>query len=181
MADRKLYKATATVGYDTIEDVEYLVCAESDWWKSDKPKTFKDKLEKIWDTITIPYYVGLRCCKRLYWNIYYGFERMFKGYDSVDVFEVYANFIDRYSKILKRLRDNHMGYPCDMTEEEWESVLDMMVYHLHYMQEDNVIKDLEKGVPKDWYPSQKNIDVIMEKHKDEFFKLFSKYFYSLWD
>ena len=68
-----------------------------------------------------------------------------------------------------------------MTNEEWEAIVDEMLYHLHYMDERNVEEELERDVPKDWSPSQRNIDEIMDKHKDEFFKLFSEYFYNLWD
>lgn len=175
-----VHKATAKVGKDTIEDVEYLVFKHSVFMSS-RDKTFKDKIEDFWDAITTPYYVAKRYCKNLYWQIRYGFERMFKGYDSVDTFEIFAKFIERYSKVLKELRNNHMGYPCDLTDEEWNNILDEMLYHLHYMDEQHVIEELEKDVPKEWSPSQKNIDEIMDKHKNEFFKLFSKYFYNLWD
>jgi enoyl-[acyl-carrier-protein] reductase (NADH) len=65
--------------------------------------------------------------------------------------------------------------------EEWDNVIDEMLYHLHYMDEENVIKELEKDVPDEWNASHIVVHEIMNKHKEEFFILFSKYFYDLWD
>lgn len=166
----EIHKATARVGKDTIEDVEYLV--------------FKHDYEfkwTLWDKITIPFFRARGWLREVYWKVRYGFQRMFKGYDSEDTFETFAKFIERYTKILTEYRKYHVGYVGTMTNEEWEAIVDEMLYHLHYMDERNVEEELERDVPKDWSPSQRNIYEIMEKHKDEFFKLFSEYFYNLWD
>lgn len=175
MSTNMFYKQSAKVGKDVIEDVEYLVYNSSSTLYTRKSKW------NLWYKITTPYYRVKRLIRDTYWEIRYGFQRMFKGYDSVDVFETYYKFIDRYSKILTRLKKNHVGYPYDLDEEEWENILDEMIYHLHYMVEDNVVDDLKRDVPEEWNPSQKNVDMIMDKHKNEFFKLFSEYFYNLWD
>ena len=171
------YKATAKVGDDTI-DAEYFTVERS---FSENEKTFKDKLENWWYTIIRPYWRVKNRIRDVYWSIRYGFQRMFKGYDSVDTFETFAKFIDRYTKILTEYRKNHVGYVGTMTNEEWEAIIDEMLYHLHYMDEQNVEEELEKDVPDDWHACQKTIDCIMEMHKNEFFKLFSEYFYNLWD
>ena len=68
-----------------------------------------------------------------------------------------------------------------MTNEEWEDVIDDMLYHLKYMDEWTVIQELEKDIPDDWNASLKTVDEVMDKHKNEFFRLFSEYFYNLWD
>lgn len=106
---------------------------------------------------------------------------MFKGYDSVDTFETFSKFIERYTKILKDIRKCHYCYPGTITEYEWDNILDEMIYHLHYMDEEVVTEELEKDVPNDWVASNKTVYEIMDKHKNEFFKLFSQYFYDLWD
>ena len=172
------YKATAKVGKDTIENVEYFTFKR---FSSKKEKTFKDKVEYLWDTITRPYRRAKRRVKDAYWEARYGFQRMFKGYDSVDVFDTYSKFVERYTNILTRYRKVHVGYVGGMTNEEWEAIIDEMLYHLHYMDEQNVIKELEKNVSDDWHASMEVVGRIMEKHKDEFFILFSKYFFNLWD
>lgn len=172
------HTATARVGKDMIEDAEYFE------WKHttfEQEKTFKDKLEDFWFVVTTPFRKTKHWIKKTYWEVRCGFQRMFKGYDDVDTFDIYYNFIDRYSKILTKFRNSHYGYPIGMTEEEWNNVLDEMIYHLHYMDVVTVTKELEKDVPEDWDASSKTINEIMNKHKDEFFKLFSEHFYSLWE
>ena len=181
VSTKEVHYATAKVGRDTIEDVEYIVFDHSDWWKPKEVKTFKDKLEKIWDIITTPYYKIKWKVKEAYWEVRYGFERMFKGYDSVDTFETFAKFIERYTKILTEYRKTHIGYVGTMTEEEWDDIIDEMLYHLKYMDEETVTEELEKDVPDDWTASAITVYEIMDKHKDAFFKLFSEYFYNLWD
>ena len=181
VSTKETHYATATVGRDTIENVEYITFDHSDWWKPKEIKTFKDVLEKIWDVITTPYYFVKRNVRDVYWKIYYGFERMFKDYDSIDTFATFDKFIERYSKVLKELREHHMGYPMQLSEEEWDNILDEMLYHLHYMKEETVVEELERNVPDDWSASYKTVYEVLDKHKNEFFKLFSEYFYNLWD
>ena len=166
------YKAIATVGKDTIE-AEYFIFERN--LGLNEPKW------TLWDKITIPFYRVKRWIRDIYWQVRYGFQRMFKGYDSVDTFETFAKFIERYTKILTEYRKNHVGYVGTMTNEEWEAIIDEMLYHLHYMDENNVDKELSRDVPDNWNASLKTINNIINKHKDEFFKLFSEYFYNLWD
>jgi hypothetical protein len=168
------HKATVTVGKDTIE-AEYFTYERSDFWTPKKMNVF----EKIWDVITTPYYKAKWWIREYYWEIRYGFQRMFKGYDVVDTFETFAKFRERYIKILTDYRKHHVGYCGEMTEEEWDAVIDEMIYHLHYMDEETVVEELEKDVPDDWGASAITVYEVMDKHKNEFFKLFSEYFYNL--
>lgn len=172
------YKAVATVGRDEIE-AEYFTFKRSDWWTPKKVNMF----EKIWDAITTPYYRVKNWTRDTYWEVRYGLQRMFKGYDAVDTFATFDKFIERYAKILTEYRKKHCGIPMEFleSEEEWDNVIDEMLYHLHYMSEETVTKELEKDVPDDWSVSGITVYEVMDKHKDEFFKLFSKYFYNLWD
>lgn len=173
--------ATAKVGKDTIENVEYFTFDHSDWFAKKEIKTFKDALEKIWDVIAYPFRKLKWKIRDVYWEVRYGFERMFKGYDSVDTFETFAKFVERYTKILTEYRKHHVGYVGTMTNEEWEAIVDEMIYHLHYMDEETVTEELEKDVPDDWSVNTIDVYTVMDMHKDAFFELFSKYFYHLWD
>lgn len=177
---REIYKATAKVGEDVIE-AEYFIFDRSNWWSTKQPKTFKDKLEDLWDTITWPFCKLKLWLRDIRWKIYYGLQRMFKGYDSVDTFETFYKFIERYTKILTEYRKHHWGYCSEMTTEEWDNVIDEMIYHLKYMDEETVAEELERDVPDGWNASHKTICEVLDKHKDRFFELFSKYFYCLWD
>lgn len=176
-----VHEAPAKVGRDTIEYAQYHVFNHEYQRVPVRNKTMKDKMEDFWDDVTTPFWKAKRKVKDAYWEIRYGFQRMFKGYDVVDTFETFAKFTERYKKILTEYKNGHMGVPYGMENEEWEAIIDEMLYHLKYMDEWTVIKELEKDVPEDWSASSKTVDEILEKHKNEFFKLFSKHFYSLWD
>ena len=176
------YTADAKVGNEIFKDVEYNTFEHiNDYIVGNNSKTFGDKLEDFWISISWPFYRFKSWLKDIYRKTSYCFQRMFKGYDAVDTFELFAKFAERYENILKEYKANHYGYPADMTLEEWEAVIDKMIYHLHYMNENNVEKELKKNVPEDWHPSSLTVYKIMEQHKNEFFVLFSKYFYNLWD
>jgi hypothetical protein len=176
VSTRETHIATAHVGKDIIE-AEYFVFDRSPLWKPKETRWF----EKVLDVITTPYYRAKWKIRDMYWEVRYGFERMFKGYDSVDTFETFAKFIERYTKILTEYRKTHIGYVGTMTEEEWDGIIDEMLYHLKYMDEETVTEELEKDVPNNWNASAITVYEIMDKHKNEFFKLFCEYFYNLWD
>lgn len=173
--------ATAQVGKDTIENAEYISFPDSVWDRPKRDLSFKDKISDIWFDITYPFRRLRGKIEDVILHIRHGFERMFKGYDNVDTLEMFAKFTERYYKIFTEYRKNHYGYPGNMSVEEWEEIVDEMIYHLYYMDEEHVEKELCKDVPEDWIPHCNTVDEIMERHKDEFFKLFSQYFYYLWD
>ena len=139
------------------------------------------KLSKLWDKITWPFYVIRNKIREIRREIRYCIQRMFKDYDNVDTFGLCDKFIERYTKILKEYKENMHGCPGTMTEDEWDEILDQMLFHLYYMDEDKVDKELMKDVPKSWIVTCETIYPIMEHHKNEFFKLFSEHFYDLWD
>lgn len=176
VSTREVHTTTVKVGKDIIE-AEYWILDHSPFWEPREMKWF----EKVWDVITTPYYKAKWKIKEAYWEVRYGFERMFKGYDSVDTFEIFSKFIERYTKILTEYRNTHIGYIYNMTEDEYDNIINEMLYHLHYMDEWTVIEELEEDVPENWSASAKTVGQIMDKHKDEFFKLFSEYFFNLWD
>ena len=168
------HKATVTVGMDVIE-AKYYTYERDNWFEINESKCL------LWDRIVAPFWKIKRWFKDTYWEIRYGFQRMFKGYDSVDTFETFAKFIERYTKILTEYRKTHVSYIGTMTNEEWEAIIDEMLYHLKYMDEETVTKEFEKDVPDNWSASPITVYEVMDKHKNEFFKLFSEYFYNLWD
>lgn len=172
VSTRNEHKATATVGKDTIE---------AEYFTFERSLGLSEPKWTLWDKITIPFHRAKHWIREAYWEVRYGFQRMFKGYDSVDTFETFAKFRERYTKILKEYRKYHVGYCGEMTEEEWDAVIDEMIYHLHYMDEETVTEELERNVPDDWSASYRTVNHILDKHKDAFFELFSKYFYHLWD
>ena len=154
---------------------------EKDFYTSEEMKEIFAGKENFWDSVKyFPWRLGFKI-KNLYYQVKYGFQRMFRGYDDTEVFNTDLTFIDRYLKILKDFIKNHHGYPPSITNEQWDNILDEMIKHLLLMTEDNVEIELKKGMPNSFKPDYKTVSEIMNKHKDEFFKLFSKWFYNLWD
>lgn len=105
------------------------------------------------------------------------------GYSPVAKWETFAWFIDVMKEILTNYRYNRDGTPImddvfvannyDSTNEEaYNKILDHMIELLNQMDENNPIYD-----DMDWKAKDKS----MNDAKDEFFKLFSGHFYSLWD
>ena len=154
---------------------------EKEFYTSEEMKEIFAEKESFWDSIKyFPWRLGFKI-KNLYYQVKYGFQRMFRGYDDTEVFNTDLTFIDRYLKILKDFSKNHHGYPPSITNEQWDDILDEMIKHLSLMTEDNVETELKKGMPDSFEPDYKTVSEIMDRHKDEFFKLFSKWFYNLWD
>lgn len=114
------------------------------------------------------------------------------GYDEYALWETFDWFIHTMMAILNEYRNNHHSvpiltedYPFDSrdnsdeakekrksNDELWDSIIDKMISLLDDMDEDN--------------PKYKNLDfcekdALLEKAKNEFFKLFSEHFYRLWD
>lgn len=120
-------------------------------------------------------------------DIHILFKRIFftlkHGYSPVARWETFAYFIDMMREILINYRHNRFGSPCvvefndyetwsEENEKAYDTILDKMIDLLDKMDENNEIYD-----NMDWkteYETQTNA-------KNEFFKLFSEYFFSLWD
>lgn len=172
---RETHVKDVTIDNETIKNVKFT--SYKDIWENNplKPKW------NLWDKITIPFYRFRRLIVDTYYRIYHGFQRMFKDYDDYDVFELFSSFTNRYGKILTDYRKTHTGCPSEFTNKQWEAIIDEMLYHLKFMDETYIKNSLCEGMPEHWLPASLVVYEIMERHKDEFFKLFSKYFYNLWD
>jgi ABC-type multidrug transport system ATPase subunit len=60
-------------------------------------------------------------------------------------------------------------------------IIDRMIHCLDMMDEHYVTELLEVDKPEDCIVSQKSVDEIMTRYKNEFFQMFSEWFYNLWD
>lgn len=107
------------------------------------------------------------------------------GYDPYAHWETFDWFIKTMKPILVTYRDNHDGVPIILddydgfdeemskqNEQMWNGIIDRMIELLDNMDEGN-----PKYEDMDW----KNIEDEKHVAKDEFFRLFSKYFWNLWD
>jgi hypothetical protein len=143
------------------------------------------------------------CYRKKYWyknllNIPYYFKQIFylikHGYDNSAVWNINSWFVDNMKNILMEYEKNRVGTPIlvenfpwgdakneeeekiiKKNEEEWKRIINRMIELLNLMDESNdAYDDLEY---KDWKKDQEK----MKAAKNEFFELFSKYFYDLWD
>lgn len=116
----------------------------------------------------------------VYRTIKFSIQRLFRGFTDQDVYALNRSFINRYMKILKQFKECNDTTPYDLTKEEWDAILDCLVYHLKMMDEENIIEVLTKDMPEEYNPSWESVAEIMNRNKKEFFEFFSKYFYDLW-
>ena len=135
----------------------------------------------------------LRKLRDLYWEIRYAFQRAFNGYDNVDVFNLDSNMEHRMVKLLTEFRKHHQGLftcPVDymelaredgaMNEEDTDTVIDMIIYHIQMSDADYV---LDKLFPERdlcnldcWYKAH----AIANQNRDCAWKLLRLFWGSLW-
>ena len=116
------------------------------------------------------------------------------GYDEYATWETYYWFIQTMKSILVDYKNNMSSTPIIVdnypwqtktdedraivkeNEAKWNSIVDRMITLLDEMDEYNSRYDDDK-YQGNWLLVQKEITAA----KDEFFKLFSNYFFHLWD
>ena len=121
------------------------------------------------------------CWRGIFWgkNITRGIPQYIKqirfllknGYDVYATWETCDWFVEKMKHIFNEYLTHHWGCPCEFeTGEEWETIVRRMMSRLEKMGYlDYSIKDYKKHIQE------------RDIAKDEFFELFSKYFYNLWD
>lgn len=116
------------------------------------------------------------------------------GYDEYAEWETFNWFIDTMKPILTAYNSNRWGSAIiidnyfelsesgedadEINEKVWNDTVNRMIELLDLMDESNPKYDTDEYDGVDGY---KKKDKEMEVAKDEFFELFSKYFYYLWD
>ena len=145
--------------------------------------------------------------KELRWELKYAWCRAWRGYDDVDMFECFEMFRRRMIRILEDFINHGHAYltiPNQsehynellirfpegyFDEENTKLIYQTMIFHLHMMDEDHVEKKLYgNNVYDDDYQigcrnieDLKRISSVMQQNKDAFMKLFSLFYYDLWD
>ena len=148
-----------------------------------------------------------RFFRELRWELKYAWRRVWIGYDDVDFFECFEMFRRRmiriledfinygngllnipresehYNELLKRFPEGYFD------EEHTKLIYQTMIFHLHMMDEDYVEKMLYgNNVYDDDYEvdcrsieDHKRIYSVMRHNKNAFMKLFSLFYFDLWD
>ena len=125
--------------------------------------------------------------KLFYRNVKYSWQRVTRGYCDKDLWNIDYWFLGIVPDMLKQFKETRNGSPgclgeeyvdedgisCnDSCHEEWDKILDEMIFLFHEMDEETC---QNKGL------SNKELDEYREECKNKAFALFSKWFYSLWD
>lgn len=127
------------------------------------------------------------------------FQRGLKGYCDRDVWDIDHWFERNIVPMLKELKEIKHGYPIDMTEEQWTMELDNMIHCFEEMTDDcsekneyweeykkhlfsiKGEKDLDKELQEKWLKREEEIENYQVNMKNKALKMFSKYYYNLWD
>ena len=145
--------------------------------------------------------------RELRWELRYAWRRACIGYDDVDMLECFEMFRRRMIRILENFIKHGNGllnlpqeskhynellekFPegC-FNEENTKLIYQIMIFHLQMMDEDYVEKKLYgNNVYDDNYEigcrsieDYKRIYSVMRQNKNEFMKLFSLFYFDLWD
>lgn len=145
--------------------------------------------------------------RNLRWELKYAWRRAWYGYDDVDMFEFFEMFRRRMIRILEdfiKYGHAYLTVPIQsehyndlvkifseghFDEEHTKLIYQTMIYHLHMMDEDYVEKILYgNNIYDDDYEigcrnmeDYNRISSVMMHNKDAFMKLFSLFYYHLWD
>ena len=145
--------------------------------------------------------------RELRWELRYAWRRAWFGYDDVDMFECFEMFRRRMIRILEDfIKYGHALLPFPSQSEHYNELLkkfpegyfddentkmiyQTMIFHLHMMDEDYVEKKLygnnvwdgDYQVGRRSIEDHKRIYSVMQQNKDAFMKLFSLFYYDLWD
>ncbi len=97
----------------------------------------------------------------------YAFQKFFRGWDDGDTWNLDLALAKLILPRLKRFKELNIGYPSDMSFEEWNETIDKMIYSFEFY---------KNGKQFDW-----SVDNKKEWAKvDEGMKLFGKHYGHLW-
>ena len=114
--------------------------------------------------------------KNFFLSIKYAFQRMKYGSCEKDVYDIDDWFIRTLLPMLKYFKSISTGVPVNVSNEEWELILDKMIFCLTMMDSSNIKKFYQIK-----NPSRDLIESIKNRNKKHFFENFEKYFYYLWE
>lgn len=129
--------------------------------------------------------------KTIYWQLRYAWQRAWRGYDSVDVFELGFVFTRKMVFLLKDFKKNNNALFPDLdnpnrdslTLEETNAVIDEMIFYFENCDEDFVYERLYGVDPYEDVYSREKWKAVREEYNrcwDEAMKLFSKWSMCLW-
>lgn len=103
-------------------------------------------------------------------------QRAKKGYCDLDVWNINTFIEEKLVAMLKEFIKGNNGYPPELTPDEWDNILNRMIFLLTEMNEETCSK---KTTGKD---IKEYIEVCDYRNncKDEFYELIKKWHWALW-
>ena len=136
-----------------------------------------------WEKLLRPFFVMKIRMKERSAQGKYRRQRADKGYSDFDLWEIRTWFVHRIVPMLREMSDKANNHPEEMEFEEWQSLLRHMADLAETMDtwEDGALRK-KLGIDEEDYSVESlyRISDEKEKAKEEFFTLFSKWFYHLW-
>ena len=131
-------------------------------------------------------------------------QRATKGYCSEDVYNMDSWFLETIPKMLDEFIKNHYSHPTDITDDEWNKILNKMAkafrnaseattefenpYESDYLLSIDVdLKNMvfnstaDEELKNNYHKAEDSKQTLMQKSFDEGIEHFHKYFYHLWD
>ncbi len=103
--------------------------------------------------------------RRMKQKIRFFFQRLTRGWDDSELWNLDHNLSKLILPRLKIFRQFHLTYPHGMEYEEFNAIVDKMIYSFEYLSTDKAY---------DFNPEE-------DKKVQEGLELFAKYFRALWD
>lgn len=134
--------------------------------------------------------------KTIYWEIHYAIQRAWRGYDAVDVFDLWFSFVAKMPELLRKFKDNNdglfvdtsSGQPVNLTEEQTDAIIDEMIFYFENCDEDVCYKRIHGTDPGEDYETDH--EAYFEKTKqaweerqrcwDKAMELFTKWGPRMW-
>ena len=89
------------------------------------------------------------------------FTRGIKGYDKSDLWDIDSWFIEIMPRMLREFKAQNNGHPCELTMEDWNNILDRMIY---CFEEADDVKCSQQNEWEDTF----EIDSIMDYNDNSF-------------
>ena len=110
-------------------------------------------------------------------NLKMKLQRLNKGYCDLDVWNINTFIEEKLVAILKEYKKTSMGHPTGINQEEWDKIIDRMIFLLTEMNEDTCSFKYEEDNLVNYNKKAK----YRNKCKNEFYDLLKKWHWELWD
>lgn len=111
-------------------------------------------------------------------------QRAEQGYCDEDIYNVYDWFLNIVPRVLIDFNKNRIGHPCDLTDKEWDNIIERIIFCLSEANEDICTQTNEFSPVTNltkWEEREDELGKYRNSMLKEGLELFTKYFWNLWD